>query len=308
MEPASPKDEKNLDLIRQIEAIGNREVDTTDGPRRLLAYLEHEDPEVVLTALHASGSFVGESQLFQTILTMARSHPDEEIRGMANSCLGNVLHDGLEFQDDLPDEAQVPEPQVDPEFYRETRDFLLERVDAPMESMEVRRRALEALGHLGWQPEVREIILRFYHQAPNPWVKVSALYAMSLVHDPVFERLVLEELHNPNEHVVVEAIHASGILQLPSAEDRLMELTGSEIDEIAYEAIVALGQAAPLGRLPDLLVKIENPSLSKEIREALDQAQESYRQRLMLEKGEPIWDDQAVLSEIDSLVNDSNPD
>ena len=46
------------------------------------------------------------------------------------------------------------------------------------------RRVLEALGHLAWKPEVREIVLRYYREAPNPWVKVSALYAMGLVRDP----------------------------------------------------------------------------------------------------------------------------
>src|SRR5690606_26142468 len=119
-------------------------------------YLDSDDLEIVLAAIQASGPFVSEQPLFENILAIAAAHPDEEARGMASSCLGNVIFDGLEFEDDLADEVEAPAPVVDPEFYATVKDFLLSRVDALMESMEVRRRVLEALGYLAFKPEVRE--------------------------------------------------------------------------------------------------------------------------------------------------------
>ena len=299
-------DEKS-EILKRIEAIGNRESDALDSPRQLQAYLDSADTEVVLAALQASGSFVVDQPLFEKILAMAASHPDEETRGMAASCLGNVIFDGLEFEDDLPEEAAAPAPTGDPEFYATVKDFLFSRIDALMESMEVRRRVLEALGYLAWKPDVREIVLRYYREAPNPWVKVSALYAMGLVRDPVFERILLEELYSPNEHILIEAAHASHMLQLRAAEKRLEELTKHPSVDVRYEAVVALGTVGNLERLPAVLrgIEAENKD-SSDIAEALEQARSVLKQRSMMNSGDELWDDQRILSEIDEMLD--NPD
>jgi HEAT repeat protein len=172
-----------------------------------------------------------------------------------------------------------------------------------MESMEVRRRVLEALGYLAWMPDVREMVLRFYREAPNPWVKVSALYAMGLVRDPVFERILLEELYSANEHVLIEAAHASHMLQLRAAARRLEELARHPSVDVRYEAVVALATVGDMARLPELLRAIESENVgSPDIAEALEQAQGIVKQRSMVERGEDIWDDQLILSEIDEML------
>ncbi len=222
---------------------------------------------------------------------------------MASSCLGNVIFDGLEFEDDLPEDVEAPQPSVDPEFYAAVKDFLFSRVDALMESMEVRRRVLEALGHLAFKPEVRAIVLRFYREAPNPWVKVSALYAMGLVRDPVFERILLEELYSENEHILIEASHASHVLQLRAAEKRLEELARHPNIDVRYEAVVALATVGGLERLPDVLRAIEGENAgSEDIAEALEQARGILKQRRMVESGDPLWDDKRLMDEIDEML------
>jgi HEAT repeat protein len=302
MENAASQGER-AEILKRIEAIGNREVDALDSPRQLREYLDSEDTEVVLAALQAAGAFVSDQPLFEKILGMAASHPDEETRGMSASALGNVIYDGLEFEDDLPDEAEAPVPLGNPDFYFTVKDFLFSRIDALMESMEVRRRVLEALGYLAWKPEVREMVLRFYRQAPNPWVKVSALYAMGLVRDPVFERILLEELYSTNEHVLIEAAHASHMLQLRAAGKRLEELARHPNIDVRYEAVVALGTVGALDRLPALLREIESANRgSRDIAEAVEHARGVLKQRSMMESGEDIWDDQRVLNEIDEML------
>jgi HEAT repeat protein len=304
MENGAPHDEK-LQILKRIEDIGNRDFDGVDVTRLLKGYLQSDDAEIILSALQAAGSYVADESLFQEIHKMAQDYPEEEIRAMANSCLGSVIQDGLEFEEDLPAGYPTGYAQVSRQFYTAIRDYLLEKVDAPMESMEVRRRALEGLGYLAFQPAVRSIVLRFYHQAPNPYVKVSALYAMGLVRDAVFERLILEELYSENEPVLLEAVHSAAGLELHAAEERILGLAKSPSHDVRYEAIVALGTLASLSRLPDILCDLEASEQHAEVREALLVARNSLKQRLMLGKGETIWDDNLILSEIEDMVDNT---
>lgn len=302
MENGAPLDEK-LQILKKIEEIGNRDFDGVDVTKILMGYLHAKDPEIILSALQAASNYVSDEPLFQEVYKMAQGFPEEEIRAMASSCLGAVIQDGLEFEDNLPAGYPTGYAQVTRDFYSTIREFLLEKVDAPMESMEVRRRALEALGYLGFQPQIRQIILRFYHQAPNPYVKVSSLYAMGLVRDAVFERLILEELYSNSEPVVMEAVHSAAGLELHAAEDRLHILSKSPSQDLRYEAIVALGALAALSRLPEIIVALEATEQDAEVREAILVAKNNLKQRLMLNKGETIWDDNLILSEIEDMVD-----
>jgi HEAT repeat protein len=301
MENASPLDEK-LQILKRIEDIGNRDFDGVDVTKLLRGYLHSSDAEIILSALQAASNYAADEALFQDVFKMAHDFPDEEVRAMANSCLGAVIQDGLEFEETLPQGFPTGYAQVSRDFYREVRDFLLEKVDAPMESMEVRRRALEALGYLAFQPEVRSIVMRFYHQAPNPYVKVSALYAMGLVKDAVFERLILEELYSASEPVLLEAIHSAACLELHAAEERLLALSKSSSTDVRYEAVLALGAVAPLPRLPTILKALEAAEQNDEVREAIQAAKATLQQRSAMKQGDPIWDDNRILSEIEDIL------
>lgn len=307
MENGAPLDEK-LQILKKIEDIGNRDFDGVDVTKILKGYLRSSDPEIILSALQAASHYVSDESLFQAIYKMAQDYADEEIRAMANSCLGAVIQDGMEYEENLPSGYPMGYAQVTREFYLALREFLLMKVDAPMESMEVRRRALEALGYLGFQPEIRQIILRFYHQAPNPYVKVSALYAMGLVRDPVFERLILEELYSDSEAVLMEAVHSAACLELHAAEERLHTLCKSPSQDVRYEAIVALGILAPVSRLPEIIRTLESTEQSADVREAILVAKNSLKQRLALDKGETIWDDNLILGEIEDMVDNPGDD
>lgn len=304
MENVAPQDERSL-ILKRIEDIGNRDVDAGDASTQLHQYLKSPDGEVALAALQATWNYVKDEPMFRAVLDMARSHKDEEVRGMANSCLGALLREGLDYEDDLPEDWHPTPPRITLEFYREVKTHLLERVDALMESMEVRRRCVEALGYLAYKPEIHDLVLRYYHQAPNPWVRVSALFAMGLHRDPVFERLVLEELYASNENVLLEAVHAVGSLELHAAESRLVELALSPNSELRYEAIVALGMAGLPSRLPEVLKALETRFEDKETREAVTLARKALEQRAKLNAGETLWDDGVILGEIEDMIADA---
>src|SRR3954462_3205688 len=101
MENASPLDEK-LQILKKIEDIGNRDFDGVDVTKLLKGYLHASDPEIILSALQAASNYAADESLFQEIHKMAQDCPEEEIRAMANSCLGAVIQDGLEYEETLP--------------------------------------------------------------------------------------------------------------------------------------------------------------------------------------------------------------
>ena len=307
MEKSSSSDDK-LRILKKIENIGNRDFDGVDVTKLLKGYLQDEDEEIILSALQAAGNYPSDEGLFRDIFKMAQDHGDEEIRAMANSCLGAVIQDGLEFEEEPPAGLSPGCALVTRDFYQTVREHLVRKVDAPMESMEVRRRALEGLGYLGYLPQFRQIVLRFYHQAPNPYVKVSALYAMGLVRDAVFERLILEELYAPSEPVLLEAMHSAACLGLHACVERLTDLSRSPSQDIRYEAVMALGSLAPLATLPGILSNLEATEKVAEVREAIAAAGNAMNQRRMLDKGEDIWDDGLILGEIEDMVDGERND
>ena len=280
-----------LDILKMIEAIGNRNFDSRGATEVLLRHMASSDAEIVLSVLRAAGSYPHEEHLFQHILKMAESHQDEEIRAMANGSLGAIIQEGLEFEEEYPSDEESSAPAVNREFYYRVKEFLLYKVDAPMESMEVRRRALEALGHLGFLPHMQKIILRFYHHAPNPYVKVSALYSMGLVKNALFEKLVLEELYSANDYILMEAIHSAANLELRASEKRLIQLCYADSVEVRCESVIALGN---LG---------EERNCPEELREAIGFARSNLKQRMMMDRGEEIWDDDLVWTEIQEIID-----
>jgi HEAT repeat protein len=106
----------------------------------------------------------------------------------------------------------------------------------------------------------------------------------------------------------MEAVHSAASLELHAAEERLRTLSRSPNADVRYESIVALGVLAPLSRLPEIIKGLEDSEQSQEVREAILVAKNNLKQRLMLGKGETIWDDNLILGEIEDMVDNSGDD
>ena len=227
---------------------------------------------------------------------------DEDVRAAANASLWPVIQDGAAYEYPLEPGAEAPEPGVPQEIYEQTRDHLLTRVDAHMESMEVRRRCLEALGHLSFRADIRTTILRYYHEAPNPWVKLSAVYAMGLYKDDIFERLILEELYSKHAGILVEAVHAASNLGLEAAWPRIKEMTGHEDQDVRFEAIAAVGALAPVEEARTLLDALKKELATDEhFAQALEYADQLLDNRKAAISGDG-WTMENVWDEIDEMT------
>ncbi len=303
--------------LKELELLENYEFDRGDAPARLLVHLASNDSEIVLAALRASVSYFGLPGVWERIFDLAANAKDEEVRAIANATLWPVLQDGAGW-DWNPEEDETldpeipapPEPLVPREIYELTKSKLLSRVDAHMESMDVRRRCLEALGHIAFLPEVRALVLRFYQEAPTVWVKVSAIYAMGLTEDDEFERIILEELRAADESVLAEAIHAAANLRMEEAWELVVGFVDHANEDVRFEAMAAVGMLAPLEEVDEILADLTKKHRDPRSQDAFEIAAQTLEERRLEEAGDlDGWRMDQVRDEIDRLTDTSiDPD
>lgn len=304
--------------MKELELLENYEFDRGDAPARLLLHLSSTDSEIVLAALRASVSYFGLPGIWERIFDLAAHAKDEEVRAVANASLWPVLQDGAGWdwapdddEDIDPEIPAPPEPLVPREIYELTKSQLLIRVDANMESMDVRRRCLEALGHIAFLPEVRSLVLRFYQEAPNSLVKISSLYAMGLTEDDEFEKIILAELRSGDEAVLAEAVHAAANLRLEEAWEIIADLDDHANEDVRFEALAATGMLAPLEEVDEIMAMLaKRHHRDPRAREALEIAAQTLEERRLEAAGDlDGWRMDQVRDEIDRLTDTSiDPD
>ena len=108
------------------------------------------------------------------------------------------------------------------------------------ESVEVRRRALEALAYHTFDA-LPELIRSAYNDSHEP-LRVSAVQAMGRSADEQWVKIVLAELHSTNPEMRFEAAQACGMLEIPMAVKPLTQLVDDVDDQVQRMAIWSLGQ------------------------------------------------------------------
>jgi HEAT repeat protein len=108
------------------------------------------------------------------------------------------------------------------------------------ESIDVRRRALESLGFLGFE-EVGELLKQGYEH-PADKMRLSAMFAMGRSADDRWGEIAKHELDAGDPEMRFEAARACGELEYAPAVRRLTELIDDVDDDVQRAAIWALGQ------------------------------------------------------------------
>jgi HEAT repeat protein len=137
----------------------------------------------------------------------------------------------------------------------------------------VRRKAIEALGFSS-RPEVPPMIRDAYDSREPEWI-VSALFAMGVSYDMVWEADVKRELQSPKGDIQIEAVRAAGKLGLQSTKRILLNLledeaTDSEIRAEIIWALSEIGGEQVRESLEDLLEKTEDEEEVELLNEAID--------------------------------------
>ena len=154
--------------------------------------------------------------------------PVDTVRAAAAGALGRFVYAGE--LEDLPADKVAPVITALKATYHNAA-----------EAIEVRRRALEALGFLGFD-EVGGLIRQSYQSAHQP-LRLSAVFAMGRsADDEHWGEIVVRELDSIDPEMRFEAARACGELEYVPAVRRLAELL-DDVDENAQQAAVwSLGQ------------------------------------------------------------------
>ncbi len=226
--------------------------------RRIFRWLlSDEDPEVRRFAIEGLWEDEGHG-LPATLIHMLQVDESEDVRAAAAMSLGRfvLLHE----MGNLDDADAIP-----------IRQALLSCIRSHGETVEVRRRAVEAIAYSG-DPEVLEIIENAYY-SPEEKMRVSAVFAMGRNASRHWQGYVLQELHSPSPEMRYEAAIACGELELRHAFSKLVSMTRDGDPEVREAAVWALGRihapeaASVLQRLKDG----DDEALSDAAEEALEE-------------------------------------
>ncbi|HEY8490630.1 MAG TPA: HEAT repeat domain-containing protein [Dehalococcoidia bacterium] len=191
-----------------------------------LVALRDPDPQVRVEAIQGLWEYEGRD-LIEPLVHLLHEDNDAGVRSAAAMALGRFAL-AAEFDALRPRDAAL----VD----RALRSV----IENPRETVEVRARAVEAIGARS-EPWAREILERAY-RSPERRLRVSSLHAMGRSCDEHWLPTLIRELGNEDPEFRYEAATACGALEDEGAVPYLAPLIRDEDEEVRSAAIDALGK------------------------------------------------------------------
>lgn len=214
------------------------------------------DPEVRVQAIE--GLWEDEDvTLINPLVRLLREDADEAVRAAAASALGRFVLLGELGEIEAPLAMAVEKA-------------LLATIHTPEESVEVRRRAVEAVAYSG-EAGIRDVIRNAYYDEDD-LMRISAVFAMGRSADRYWRHVVMAELDSEEPAMRFEAARACGELELHEAIPKLAMLAEDEDIEVRQAALWALGRIGGPEARRILLTHIESDV--EVIREAAEEALE----------------------------------
>ena len=243
---------------RIIDALVNISEDNIDFDFRhvFLTALEDTDPHVRRSAIEGLVED-NSSLLMGRLLNMLRSDPEEDVREAAATALGRFTYlaqcNKLNGQDD------------------HLRSGLMQSANDRAEESDVRRRAVESLGYLHGDDDVKQLIAEQYRQSGRH--AESAVLAMGRSMDNPWSPIVLHELRSERPAMRYEAAHAAGEMALEDALPQLASMVDDNDTEVRLAAIWALGQIGgkPAAEALNNVLQDGDPAMQEAAQEALQE-------------------------------------
>ena len=240
-------------LVRQLGELAEDNVEL-NFDAIFLACLSDADPEVRAIAIRGLWEYE-QRDLIEPLIGLLQSDDSTFVRAEAALALGRFVLQ-CEFGS-LPDR-----------YFRRVEEALRRTIDDDGQELEVRGRALEAIGACSL-PWVREAIDRAY-RSDNQRLRVSGIHAMGRNCDPSWLPTLFEELKSDDPEMRFEAALACGSLAEEAAVPHLAPLLEDEDIEVREVTIAALGEIGGRQARAVLLRYLEDPSRS--MREAVEEA------------------------------------
>ncbi|MCA9879454.1 MAG: HEAT repeat domain-containing protein [Thermomicrobiales bacterium] len=217
-------------IVRRIDELSEERLDVNF--RRALR-VALDDPSATVRQLAVAALWEEDStDLLCRFEELLETDPSGDVRAQAAAALEPYTARAAEGE--LPDaEAQ------------RLRSLLLSAT-SPHEPLLVQRRALEALGPLGGEPQIRDLIAEFYESDEQP-LRCSAIYAMGRSLQPAWMPDILAELENDEAELRYEAARAAGAMGSQDALPGLLAAARDDDAEVRHAAIAAIGQIGGRG-------------------------------------------------------------
>jgi HEAT repeat protein len=220
-----------------------------------------EDSDAAARRLAIEGLWEHEGRdVIQPFTRLLHGDADAGVRAAAAEALGRFVLLG-EFGDIGPRDAQT------------VTDALRATIADRSESVEVRGRALEAVGACS-QTWAKRLIQESYDSAEDHMV-LSAVQAMGRSADTHWVSTLIDELQSTDARLRYEAASALGQIEDDAAVPYLAELLDDEDSEIQEAAIHALGEIGGDDAIVVLRRRADDPDerVASAVREALDEAE-----------------------------------
>ncbi|MBN2304265.1 MAG: HEAT repeat domain-containing protein [Anaerolineae bacterium] len=230
------------------------------------------------------------NRVIERLMKIAQDDPFSEVRAAAARALGQFVLKGELGK--LPAALNIRLQDTVLALYRNTN-----------EDLDVRRRALEAVGNCG-REGVSDLIREAYYADEQP-MRASAVFAMGRSCDDVWAPQVMDELISEHPEMRYEAARAAGELELRRALPRLAELAIAEEDtEIREMAIWALGEIGGdlANKVLTQLAALADETDDDELADAVAEAQGAAS--LAGEDVLPLFD----FADLDALLDDDEDD
>lgn len=255
--PALPVETRRR-LVADMAELGEQNVEYHFS-RALKVAMRDEDAQVRAGAIEGLWEDEGED-LLSYLLDEALRDPDLVVRETATRALARFSL------------LAVEEDRIGERWLQPLRERLLGLVRGS-DSLEVRRRALEALSVYTGDADVTREIERAYG-SPDEKIAMSAIYAMGRNLDERWLDTIIGEMDNRSPGRRYEATRASGEFGDRRAVPTLIERLGDDDREVQLAAIGALGRIggqAPLNILKRL-AHAKDDAVREAAEEAIDEA------------------------------------
>jgi hypothetical protein len=217
--------ERRRSLMRRLVEASETNFDLDFGAVVHLALTDLDD-EIREIAIEAA--WIDESpDMLRRLLVLASSDISQGVRAAAVGALGPFI---------LAGELG----KFDPALARQAENVAIKLYEDRNQSVDVRRRALEAIANCS-RSGIGEMIERAYRDN-NTRMRASALFAMGRSCDARWAPVVLRELKNQDPEMRYEAARTAGELEIRDAVPHLADLLEDEDREVMEMAIWALGE------------------------------------------------------------------
>jgi HEAT repeat protein len=218
--------------------------------------LGDDDPRVRFLAVRSTMIYE-RPDLSPKYLEILENDPAVDVRAVSASALGKCVY--LGEIDKMPKES-----------LRRVEDRLLQVVKGS-DDIQVRRRALEALGYSS-RKEISPLIEEAYASNDTDWL-ISALFAMGRSYNKQWNSKVLDMLESDNATIRFEAVRAAGELEISEAVPILRKYLHDEDWNVHMASIWSLSQIGGTGiegELEQLLNQSKDEEEIEHIEAALD--------------------------------------